>query len=83
MSYTFERIKINAAPPVASRPKCPQCGKPLRPYWETASEQRTGSGSITREKWRGQYHGYGAFDTMRCAVDYANRVVRSRRAAAP
>lgn len=76
----YVREKINSAPPVNERPKCPNCRKPLRPYWETHAEEKHGDGRpgrITYEVWKGRYHAYGAFCTLRCCESYANRVYKA------
>ena len=70
-----------APPPVKDRPKCPACRKPMRPWINDIYAQSDegfklyGNGPIRRE-WKGEYHGYGAFCTQRCCVNYANVVYR-------
>jgi hypothetical protein len=85
-------IKLNKAAPVALRPRCPQCRRPLAPLFETVRYERVDStgkvidenartlGYSTRAvtEWRGSYHGYGHFDKLRCAADFANKVVDER-----
>lgn len=67
-------------PPVNERPICPGCGNPLRPAIAGGSAIHNGrfDPSIDREQreWTGQYHGYGAFCTLRCAADFANAAFR-------
>lgn len=74
-------IRVNSAPPVAKRPRCPQCDKSLRPYWRTIKEENIPAPDFRRYtvEWQGEYHGYGAFDTQRCAVAFANDVIKQRR----
>lgn len=64
------------------RPRCPQCDKRLRPYWETVKSERIdrphgGHEYQNHVEWRGGYHAYGAFDTMHCAVDFANAAYKA------
>ena len=75
-----------AAPPVSERPRCPNCGEPLRPYMNSETERREtpranigglvvsgGHTFVTVSKeWNGRYHAYGAFCTLRCAAAFAN-----------
>lgn len=72
--WTHVYEKINSAPPIAERPKCPACGTPLRPWWDTHSEEKSadGPGRVTWQVWKGDYHGYGAFCTLRCCERFAN-----------
>lgn len=64
-------------PPVASRPRCPCCDKPLRPRIAHDYKRRDvdGGGFVTDKvalPWAGEYLGYGAFCTLRCCDAYAN-----------
>lgn len=69
-------VKINAAPATSERPICPNCEKRLRPYWVRVSETgNSRDGYKVEHKWDGQYHGYGAFCTLRCCERYSNRLV--------
>jgi hypothetical protein len=59
------------------RPKCPNCGKPLRPYtshdYERINLEQGGfNHKRTRLEWDGRYDSYGAFCTLRCAAAFAN-----------
>ena len=71
--------RLNKAPPVKKRPRCPWCSRPLRPYWEQVGEKRLPPPEFFHYtvEFRGTYHGYGAFDTMACATAYANAVIKS------
>lgn len=75
-------IKLNAAPLVSDRPKCPQCSARLRPYWKLVADNHKGDVSqwTRAERWDGTYHGYGAFCTLRCAARYANEVYQQLKA---
>jgi hypothetical protein len=77
-------IRLNKAPPMAERPRCPQCQRPLAPYWYTVERSTKGTPDqwYERMEWRGEYRGYGHFCTTRCAVHYANDAVERERAAA-
>jgi hypothetical protein len=55
------------APAMADRPVCPGCEKP-RIIIKKSDTQYT-------------YEGYGFFCTLRCATDWANRLVRKRASA--
>lgn len=84
MSSLLRDVKVNEAPPIARRPRCPACNKALRPLWDTVKTERVpyangGFWYRTYLKWNGQYHGYGAFDTMRCGVEYANAIITARK----
>ncbi len=67
-------------PPVADRPLCPACRKPLRPYIVPVYEQRDDGylGQRVGSTWKGAYDAYGAFCTLRCCQNYANVVYRDR-----
>jgi hypothetical protein len=83
MSEMFVYEKINSAPLVADRPKCPQCKKPLRPWWDTHAEEKHADGRpgrVTYLVWNGKYDSYGAFCTLRCCERYANDVYRKLQA---
>jgi hypothetical protein len=75
----------NAAPPVSQRPRCPQCDRPLRPYWWTLEWRRVDDDSevgwhnVRVVEWRGEYQGPGAFCTNNCAIVFANRVILQTR----
>lgn len=77
-------VRLNQAPPVHRRPRCPQCNRALRPLFKTERSERVldEHGKFTDYRnflrWDGDYHAYGAFDTMRCAVDFANAVIAAR-----
>lgn len=72
---------ILKAPPPA-RPLCPNCHKPLRPVMDVKTRRRDTPGNehhaggfdfeVVSKEWTGEYHGYGAFCTMRCCVSFAN-----------
>lgn len=70
--HTIERL--NAAPKMDARPRCAGCNARRRPYWVTIEYGSVARGTNTKLRWDGQYHGYGHFCTMRCALDFANRV---------
>jgi hypothetical protein len=55
-------------PPVCERPKCPGCGKPLRPWIEGGWEEF--------RHWEGHYQGYGDFCSTTCTVFYANALFK-------
>lgn len=63
------------APPVAERPKCGWCLKPLRPEYLTAWERRQTEYGFAPEPvsraWSGRYHGTGSFCSQRHAVWFA------------
>lgn len=65
-------------PEVIARPKCPQCAKPLRPWFKTNWETRReadGTSVITRpvsREWTGEYQGHGAFCSTKCCIKFAN-----------
>lgn len=61
-------------PPVADRPKCPGCNKPLRPRIEHEYIRRNPAEGFTKVAlpWGGGYRGYGAFCTLFCCEFYAN-----------
>lgn len=70
-------IRLNEAPPVAKRPKCPQCDKPLTPLFLRVKSERIpiqGGGHTYQDtlKWDGDYRSYGVFCTLRCAERFAN-----------
>jgi hypothetical protein len=68
-------------PAVADRPKCPGCGRPLRPWLNNICEE-TPDGMRdwmhpTGREWTGRYHGYlGVFCGTQCAAEYAVRVTK-------
>ena len=79
-----KRIKPNPPPPpIADRPKCPACGKRLKPFitydleieeYDTPPFGRGHHTVQTNHRWRGDYQGYGHFCTLRCGVRWANAV---------
>lgn len=75
-------IRVNKAPPMERRPRCAGCVRRLRPYWKTIKEESVPAPEFRRYtvEWQGQYHAYGAFCTLRCAADFANAVVKNRKA---
>lgn len=82
MLYT----RLNKAPPVADRPRCPMCGRHLRPYWHTIKterdERQTPGGTVydwrATVEWRNDYHAHGGlFDTRNCAVEFAKLAHRA------
>ncbi len=76
-------------PPVAARPRCPQCASPLRPVIDTRCVRvYDGQGFRVRpvsREWLGLWRGYGAFCSLRCCEGFANAAHRAgfRRATAP
>jgi hypothetical protein len=58
-------------PPIDSRPTCPGCSQPRRPLFFSIWDKTPGNMHITGREWRGEYHGYGSFCTLRCATGYA------------
>lgn len=72
------------APPVDRRPRCPWCGKPLRPLYEEVGEDLETIPAICLDArvwryWKGRYDGYGAFDRLSCAAHWANRRILQDR----
>ena len=67
---------LNTPPPVAQRPRCPACDKPLRPFITHDYVRVNVENGFRSEKvaqpWGGTYIGYGAFCTLRCCEAYAN-----------
>ncbi len=64
-------------PPESERPVCAGCGKPRQ-----ISKEAEMTGSSNPKDWshqtgRWRYTGYGYFCTLRCATDYANRMVKT------
>lgn len=72
------KLKEKMPPPARLRPHCPQCSKPLRPMWHELKfervENKQGFEYQSTLEWRGRYHGYGAFCTLRCCETFANRI---------
>lgn len=71
--------RVGTPPPaVALRPKCPGCGKHLRPVIDVIEWGSYVNGSPRIVAWSGRYHSYGFFCTLRCGCKFANRVVREK-----
>lgn len=69
-------------PPVADRPRCPACSKPLKPVIHTnfaPSTTQAGGYSLARASlaWHHEYKRYGAFCTLRCCETFANAAYRA------
>jgi len=69
-----------APPPVAERPLCPACRKPLKPWISPvyADSPEGFLGQRIGSTWKGGYDGYGSFCTLRCCATYANVIYRDK-----
>lgn len=68
-------IYLRKPPTDEKRPRCPQCNRMLKPSWDWMSKRIAPGGVVDYEytkTWDGKYRGYGAFDTLRCAAEFAN-----------
>lgn len=72
------RIVTRPAPPVKGRPRCQNCGKPLRPQMAIvkAADYRDPKSKHVTE-WNGCYHSYGFFCSLICCEQFANAAYRS------
>jgi hypothetical protein len=78
ISNDFYGLKPLPVLPVNQRPKCPQCGK-VRSIqidradisWELRRQGKRGAAI----GWRYAYPISGHFCTLRCANDYANKII--------
>lgn len=73
---------LRAAPPVSKRPRCPDCGKRLRPVIHREHKLHvTPEGVHTypcvSSGWTGYYHGFRDFCTLRCAAEFGSSAWRS------
>jgi hypothetical protein len=91
---SIERIVLKAPPQMRARPKCPGCGKRLRPYMATVENARLlkpgdfennidPQFTARKVEWTGDYHSYGEFCTLRCCEQFANMIVKKVRALGP
>lgn len=78
MAYRIRTERLNKAPPVSERPRCPQCNRRLRPFWRSVAWKKDppdatqGFTHISVLRWdTGEYHGPGYFCTNRCAINWA------------
>jgi hypothetical protein len=72
--------KVPIAEPAPPAPYCPGCGNGLKPLY--GEESREDSDTPFVRVFRG-WNAYGAFCTMRCAMEYANRVYAQTGLRAP
>lgn len=69
-------------PAIKLRPRCPGCDKTMgvwrtdQPLKKDASDWEKQNHSGNPQTWK--YRGYGYFCTLRCATDYANRIIESK-----
>ena len=71
-----KRVKPNPPPPhIIKRPRCPGCGVKMKPFISTETKWNAAKGEaiVISRAWTGEYHGYGAFCSLRCAARWANR----------
>ena len=73
------------APPMLRRPRCPNCHRPLTPWYsEVDANGDTWTGSKDRSAWTAVarvftgYDSRGHFCTLRCGTEFANRIVSGR-----